>query len=343
MDAAADLALEPEDSVAEPEGPAGESDAGVARRVPGAAPGGAVRRHRFSRRRGSRTARPAPHRDPAPPLPPSAAGLGGQAHRRGAGGRPGPGRGVDAGPGDGPDLPGRVRRPGGRGPRRGLGAAGARRPRGAPRRGRPARRRRRTGQRLGGAAGALPGAGHGRRGAPGQPAVPGGVPVLGGPGRRSPPGRPGGRLAVVRGAQRGHRPGAHGAARRPWRRSNPSWGIPITGFGSRPCAASSSCGEARRWGRWSPPSPTPSRGCATPRSRCCTPLPAGRWSARWWNCWRPVRRPRPRRRRLVELIAERSDPAVPAALSRLAGRRTLMGPGRVVRDAARQALEGVRR
>jgi len=47
-------------------------------------------------------------------------------------------------------------------------------------------------------------------------------------------------------------------------------------------------------------------------------------------------------RRLVELIAERSDPAVPAALSRLAGRRTLMGPGRVVRDAARQALEGVR-
>lgn len=48
-------------------------------------------------------------------------------------------------------------------------------------------------------------------------------------------------------------------------------------------------------------------------------------------------------RRLVELIAERSDPAVPAALTRLAGRRTLMGPGRVVRDAARQALEGVRR
>ena len=47
-------------------------------------------------------------------------------------------------------------------------------------------------------------------------------------------------------------------------------------------------------------------------------------------------------RRLVELIAERADPAVPAALSRLAGRRTLMGPGRVVRDAARQALEGVR-
>jgi hypothetical protein len=48
-------------------------------------------------------------------------------------------------------------------------------------------------------------------------------------------------------------------------------------------------------------------------------------------------------RRLVELIAERADPAVPAALSRLAGRRTLMGPGRVVRDAAREALEGVRR
>jgi hypothetical protein len=48
-------------------------------------------------------------------------------------------------------------------------------------------------------------------------------------------------------------------------------------------------------------------------------------------------------RRLVELIAERSDPAVPAALSRLAGRRTLMGPGRVVRDTARQALEKGRR
>jgi HEAT repeat protein len=48
-------------------------------------------------------------------------------------------------------------------------------------------------------------------------------------------------------------------------------------------------------------------------------------------------------RRLVELIAERSDPAVPAALERLAGRRRAMGAGRVVRDAARQALEGVRR
>lgn len=48
-------------------------------------------------------------------------------------------------------------------------------------------------------------------------------------------------------------------------------------------------------------------------------------------------------RRLVELIAERSDPAVPAALRRLAGRRALMGPGRVVRDAARQALEEAHR
>lgn len=48
-------------------------------------------------------------------------------------------------------------------------------------------------------------------------------------------------------------------------------------------------------------------------------------------------------RRLVELIAERADPAVPAALERLAGRRRAMGAGRVVRDAARQALEEVRR
>lgn len=51
----------------------------------------------------------------------------------------------------------------------------------------------------------------------------------------------------------------------------------------------------------------------------------------------------PEARRLVELIAERADPAVPAALSRLAGRRAHVGPGRVVRDAAREALEGRRR
>jgi hypothetical protein len=48
-------------------------------------------------------------------------------------------------------------------------------------------------------------------------------------------------------------------------------------------------------------------------------------------------------RRLVELVAERIDPAVPAALQRLAGRRRVMGAGRVVRDAARQALEEARR
>jgi hypothetical protein len=48
-------------------------------------------------------------------------------------------------------------------------------------------------------------------------------------------------------------------------------------------------------------------------------------------------------RRLVELVAERTDPAVPAALQRLAGRRRAMGVGRVVRDAARQALEVARR
>lgn len=48
-------------------------------------------------------------------------------------------------------------------------------------------------------------------------------------------------------------------------------------------------------------------------------------------------------RRLVEVIAERTDPAVPAALERLAGRRRALGAARVVREAARQALEGARR
>jgi|GEM_PF-1602741 len=48
-------------------------------------------------------------------------------------------------------------------------------------------------------------------------------------------------------------------------------------------------------------------------------------------------------RRLVEVIAERSDPAVPPALERLARRRGTMGTARVVRDAARQALAGLRR
>jgi len=45
-------------------------------------------------------------------------------------------------------------------------------------------------------------------------------------------------------------------------------------------------------------------------------------------------------RRLVELIAERSDPAVRAALERLAGQRWVSGAGRVVREAARRALAG---
>ena len=48
-------------------------------------------------------------------------------------------------------------------------------------------------------------------------------------------------------------------------------------------------------------------------------------------------------RRLVDVIAERSDTGVPAALERLAGRRRAMGAARVVRDAARQVLEGARR
>jgi len=48
-------------------------------------------------------------------------------------------------------------------------------------------------------------------------------------------------------------------------------------------------------------------------------------------------------RRLVEVIAERADPGVPAALGRLAGRRRALGAARVVRDAARRALQGVRR
>jgi hypothetical protein len=48
-------------------------------------------------------------------------------------------------------------------------------------------------------------------------------------------------------------------------------------------------------------------------------------------------------RRLVEVIAERADPAVPAALARLAGRRRTVGSARVVRDAARLALQGARR
>jgi HEAT repeat protein len=47
-------------------------------------------------------------------------------------------------------------------------------------------------------------------------------------------------------------------------------------------------------------------------------------------------------RRLVEVIAERSDPAVPAALTRLAERRRVLGNGRAVREAARQAREGRR-
>jgi len=48
-------------------------------------------------------------------------------------------------------------------------------------------------------------------------------------------------------------------------------------------------------------------------------------------------------RRLVEVIAERADPAVPAALARLAGRKRVVGAARVVREAAREALEGSRR
>jgi hypothetical protein len=43
--------------------------------------------------------------------------------------------------------------------------------------------------------------------------------------------------------------------------------------------------------------------------------------------------------RLVAAIAERRDPAVRQALRRLAGRRMAVGVGRVVRDAARRALE----
>ncbi len=43
--------------------------------------------------------------------------------------------------------------------------------------------------------------------------------------------------------------------------------------------------------------------------------------------------------RLVEVIAERNDPSVPDVLERLAGRRFAMGMGRIVRDAAREALE----
>jgi hypothetical protein len=45
-------------------------------------------------------------------------------------------------------------------------------------------------------------------------------------------------------------------------------------------------------------------------------------------------------RRLVDLIAERADPAVPAALERLAGRRRVGGAGRAVREAALRALAG---
>ncbi|MBM3694342.1 MAG: hypothetical protein FJW79_00125 [Actinobacteria bacterium] len=48
-------------------------------------------------------------------------------------------------------------------------------------------------------------------------------------------------------------------------------------------------------------------------------------------------------RRLVEIIAERADPAAPAALERLAGRRRGRGAARAVREAARLALEGARR
>ncbi len=43
--------------------------------------------------------------------------------------------------------------------------------------------------------------------------------------------------------------------------------------------------------------------------------------------------------RLVEVIAERNDPSVPAVLQSLAGRRFAMGTTRIVRDAAREALE----
>jgi hypothetical protein len=43
--------------------------------------------------------------------------------------------------------------------------------------------------------------------------------------------------------------------------------------------------------------------------------------------------------RLVEVIAERNDPSVPDVLQGLAGRRFAMGMTRIVRDAAREALE----
>jgi HEAT repeat protein len=48
-------------------------------------------------------------------------------------------------------------------------------------------------------------------------------------------------------------------------------------------------------------------------------------------------------RRLVEVIAERSDPAVAGALARLAGRKRVMGSARATRDAAREMLAGVKR
>jgi HEAT repeat protein len=53
-----------------------------------------------------------------------------------------------------------------------------------------------------------------------------------------------------------------------------------------------------------------------------------------------VRPPAPAEgRRLVEVIAERRDPATPVALERLAGRRRAVGNARAVRDAARLALQ----
>jgi hypothetical protein len=51
----------------------------------------------------------------------------------------------------------------------------------------------------------------------------------------------------------------------------------------------------------------------------------------------------PEARRLVEVIAERTDPGVSSALQRLAGKRWAIGAARVARNAAREALAGRRR